>query len=312
MSLCPSLKMMRTIGFTADYSQRMINYGNEADSWALDENGYYYGSRSSFNVAFNQGFPKLPTFKANTQYTLSLNGYNNDATSSTQFQIIYTDGTKTTLSISGTTPTDYSVTSTAGKTIDKIVGTFGSLYYVVTYIKNVQLEEGTSKTTYNPYTNTVYGGYYTVNEDGSVDLVAETANVVFDGSEDEEWYKYNGGSASAYAVGISLPNFGYVNTTTLIWQANYLKAIDGYVTWGNYDAFISALNAEGIKCGVRNVSTTVEAWRTYLASKPLQVVYKLATPITYHLGNIGQLKSLKGINNVWSDTGDTTVEYWKL
>ena len=37
-----------------------------------------------------------------------------------------------------------------------------------------------------------------------------------------------------------------------------------------------------------------------------QVVYKLATPVTYHFSDIGQLKTFLGTNNVWIDTGSIT------
>ena len=39
-----------------------------------------------------------------------------------------------------------------------------------------------------------------------------------------------------------------------------------------------------------------------------QVVYQLATPLTYQL-SAQEIKSLLGINNVWSDAGDVDVEY---
>lgn len=40
-----------------------------------------------------------------------------------------------------------------------------------------------------------------------------------------------------------------------------------------------------------------------------QVVYKLATPITYQLTNQQVTETLKGTNNIWADTGDVTVGY---
>jgi len=39
-----------------------------------------------------------------------------------------------------------------------------------------------------------------------------------------------------------------------------------------------------------------------------QVVYKLATPITYTL-TPQEITSLLGTNNLWADTGDSEVEY---
>ena len=40
-----------------------------------------------------------------------------------------------------------------------------------------------------------------------------------------------------------------------------------------------------------------------------QVVYKLATPVTYQLTNQQVIETLKGTNNIWADTGDVTVGY---
>lgn len=55
-------------------------------------------------------------------------------------------------------------------------------------------------------------------------------------------------------------------------------------------------------------TVTVEEWRTWLASNPLQLCYELATPVTYHL-TPQEVDTLLGVNNVWADTGDTTAEY---
>lgn len=52
-----------------------------------------------------------------------------------------------------------------------------------------------------------------------------------------------------------------------------------------------------------NVTTLNEA-RTYLTSNPLQVVYKLATPIEYDITPVTDIETLLGVNNIWADTGD--------
>ena len=54
--------------------------------------------------------------------------------------------------------------------------------------------------------------------------------------------------------------------------------------------------------------TTDAAINAFLAENPIQVVYSLATPLTYQL-SATEIKSLLGINNVWSDAGDVEVEY---
>lgn len=41
----------------------------------------------------------------------------------------------------------------------------------------------------------------------------------------------------------------------------------------------------------------------------VHLVYELATPITYDLTSLEVLELLKGTNNIWADTGDTSVTY---
>lgn len=54
--------------------------------------------------------------------------------------------------------------------------------------------------------------------------------------------------------------------------------------------------------------TTVAEFNELLASHPINLVSKLATPITYTLTPT-EIRTLLGKNNVWNDCGDTDVEY---
>lgn len=47
----------------------------------------------------------------------------------------------------------------------------------------------------------------------------------------------------------------------------------------------------------------------YFAEHPLQVCYKLASPIVYDLTDIPEITTLLGTNNIWADCGDVTVTY---
>lgn len=148
-----------------------------ATGWALNPDGYYYGARSAYNIAFGGGFPKQPEkYKENTQYTLSCISYNSEATSNTYFDINYTDGTKTSLPMNATTPTGYSVTSTAGKTISYISGTFGSGVNIVAYIKDVQLEESSTASQYKPYTGSTTSVTFGVLGKNYLNMAASTHN----------------------------------------------------------------------------------------------------------------------------------------
>ena len=53
---------------------------------------------------------------------------------------------------------------------------------------------------------------------------------------------------------------------------------------------------------------TVEGANAWAANNPITVVYPLTNPLTYQL-SATEIKSLLGINNIWSDAGDVEVEY---
>ena len=57
--------------------------------------------------------------------------------------------------------------------------------------------------------------------------------------------------------------------------------------------------------GVSTTSAQIKAW---LANNPLTVVYELAEPQTIQLSST-EVRTLLGQNNIWSDCGDTEVEY---
>ena len=92
-------------------------------------------------------------------------------------------------------------------------------------------------------------------------------------------------------------------------NSSYLKPVTPDSTWGNNDNFISFSTAfSTIVTGIRTI-TTVEDWKQYLSSNPLQVVYELSTPLTFTV-TASQINTLVGENNVWVNaaTGDITVQ----
>jgi hypothetical protein len=67
---------------------------------------------------------------------------------------------------------------------------------------------------------------------------------------------------------------------------------------------------------LENVSLTSASYNEKLsefreAGTPLQFAYKLTTPTTYQL-DPEVIKTLRGINNIWSDAnGNIEVKFWK-
>lgn len=141
----------------------------QAEDWTLNSDGFYTGTRRTFHAAFTDGFPVLPKFKDNTQYTLSFVGYTDTSSSGAYFRIVYTDDTFNFIYINNTTPETKVLTSYANRTIKTIIGSYGTDPLAITYLKNIQLEEGTAATDYEPFgsaipiswqseAGTIYGG----------------------------------------------------------------------------------------------------------------------------------------------------------
>lgn len=183
---------------------------------------------------------------------------------------------------------------------------------------DVQVEVGSTTTPYEPYN----GETYVIDLDGTryggtVDFKTGAMSVThliatYDGSEDESWSMYGTGSASAYAVIGRLPSVAEFTPNVLgVLTTNYLENISAQATWGNYDYFISQSNAmTGIDfvIGLKNISTSVNALKTYLAEHPLTICYKLATPTTVQL-TPEEVTLLKGDNVLTTDADSIEASY---
>lgn len=110
------------------------------------------------NKAYQKYKNSIPTinFKESTQYTFTIKGYsigNNPEVNDgkTNFRIVfkYTDGTETYRMLNSLTETELTYTSTAGKTVEKIYMYYG--FVGNAYISHIQLEEGTTATSFEPY-----------------------------------------------------------------------------------------------------------------------------------------------------------------
>ena len=229
-----------------------------------------------------------------------------------------------------TTPTRFTTTFVLPFECDMItLGYYFSGKYLI--YSDIQLELASTATDYEVYkgttinidwtteAGTVYGGTLTINQDGSVDL-------------SKEWVEYKcsavGGSTGWVIGGSGQASGGY-----------YWASINGSVT----PAFELATPTNGSEYGLFNYGdwrygAITGRWRACIISshtnvsivitsdsdirtqsgmndflatlpEPLQICYKLQTPVVYHLDSIDQITTLLGQNNIWADCGDTTVEY---
>ena len=156
---------------------------------------------------------------------------------------------------------------------------------------------------------TVYGGSCTVNADGSVTVVAEWVSVMLGSLE---WTKE-----------ISSPRFYSASLTELIkiptTSAERISVIksDTYLPSNDIFSNPSADSTDNMIAVYTNGQIYV-ADKTYYADGKdafvtargnVQIVYELATPVSYTLPSVTALHSLHGLNNVFADTGNVDMTY---
>ena len=181
----------------------------------------------------------------------------------------------------------------------------------------VQLEKGITATDYEPYkgntysvnweteAGTVYGGSLDV---VSGKLIVDFVLLSFDGTE-----AWNLISTKAYLVLWNSPPS--ISNNDLNQISNYLigGGVD-YMKFGKYRAQTNGAIVIGNIANTQEPYTykweTAQEFKEYLAGHPLQVCYELATPTEIQL-TPQQIKTLLGMNNIWCDSGDVTVDYWK-
>ena len=178
-------------------------------------------------------------------------------------------------------------------------------------ITNIQLELGSTASTYEAYTGdtypitwqseagTVYGG--TLNVTTGV-LTVDKARVIHNGSEGIVW-----------SVSESYPNrFTYTNSDIGA-SGDYAKYKCNCLTpsaWGatSYTFAVRSNGSVFIMLDGNAPSMTVAEFNEYLSEHPIEIVYELAEPLTYHIDPVA-VRTLKGRNNIWSNSGDVTVTY---
>lgn len=185
---------------------------------------------------------------------------------------------------------------------------------------DIQIELGSTSTDYEPYSGnlypiswqseagTVYGGTLDVTTGVLTVDRGYLSNTFL--STDALYDNAGNGRFVLTAQNATLPsntNTNFVNDKLIASalktssQANLESALDtaGIAQWWG--------NRIGFACGDTSISTA-SAFRTWIGKNGSDVVYPLATPITYHLTPT-EVRTLLGQNNVWADTGDTEVTY---
>lgn len=168
--------------------------------------------------------------------------------------------------------------------------------YGTTYKGDICINLSSSKNgTYEPYTEHTYplsdielrGVPKLVNNELQYDgdtyasdgtVTRRFGYVEFDGSSDENWKIESGSTYGVnFYIALPTPTRGSISVV----RTNFVACkSDDTLSLSRDTCYVSAGGNLNVTCGTTLGVSTVAAWRTYLVSRPLQVVYLLATPST--------------------------------
>ena len=218
-------------------------------------------------------------FESNKQYVLSANIETDSSEIGTVLGFAHTDGSYTFISKDKQT-----LTSTEGKTVDYITTSYGSHGTVETWT-NIQLEEGSTPTSYEPYQSNIL----TVNEEvelrgfGGVrdelnlitgELTQSIGEIVLNGSEG--WEVADTGNINRFYLFPPLNNISNntsMSATSII--SDKLPTISQNQT--NDVGIINWWNGTNSNINIRSTIKTIAEFKVWLSQNPITVQYPLAT-----------------------------------
>lgn len=130
-----------------------------ATGWTKDADGVYSGANNSFYQTFKWDAGGIMKITPGVRMTISFEAKGSYNGNNIYIGFRYSDGTNDFIAVNTAAYTSYSKTSASGKAVIGITGSYSN--NGTTYIKNVQLEVGTSKTGYEAY----MGGEWTYDPD---------------------------------------------------------------------------------------------------------------------------------------------------
>lgn len=250
--------------------------------------------------------------KPNTTYTVSFTSTGADANVIILFNYTSHVNGNTFLDLRKASGSKTYTTDDTGCLYIGSVNTNNDKYNARMSVCEIQIEEGLTATDYEPYTGhtypitfpteagTVYGGYADlVSGELVVDMVSTTFGQMTGWSKSVDFNYFVTNEVIPDAINASADIKNVVSSI-------YPSAI---ISNTNSELGISLTKSRRIRVRQADMSMATDAWLAEVKDK--QFCYKLATPITHQL-TPQQLSTLKGINNVYSDTnGQTEIKYWK-
>lgn len=304
-----------------------MHIGDAGVNW-LDQNFMFDAANYSISGQYSYKYTPVFYLKPNTTYYFSLPWIDSTAFSFPNFIFavhrnfdMAVSAWKQNISIinsNGSKGSSFSFTTgpTGAVRFAMVNATAEKLAEVKSVLSYVQINLGASALPYEPYKSqtlsitftdpttgdplTVYDGTVTLNEDGSVDVISEWAMKEFDGSDDEGW---TGSTNNRQYISVTpKPYYRYYEDSHILCDKLVSRSSQGS-TGAWYACFIYGEYTIGVHINSETSAATIKTW---LAENPITVIYRMDVPQTYHFGNIGELYTYFGINNVWIDTGSIT------
>ena len=160
-------------------------------------------------------------------------------------------------------------------------------------VSNIQLEKGTTQTTFEPYTFPVYSGTFDpVTGEGLATHKLFTVDGI------NNYIGYGATYCNIYPQ-------GNVDADNIMakWRCDHFRNSTAYFGYNSTYKFIYLM-----RTAADSIADTAEAFNAYCQEHPIHFLYPLATPISFHV-DPQTITTLLGENNIWSDAGDVEVTY---
>ena len=279
---------------------------------------------------------QLEALKPSTQYTVSFDAYStvpnpieNIAIRNPDGSGLITDVVSTSINLPANTWTHITATLTTVEALTEIAQQV--LYFPVSRspftlsVCNLQLEEGSTATAYEPYrsmgggtvtpTEPLYGlpgaeDIVKVGADGDVTVTRRTAVKVLDGTEDwtQPW-----GAGTAY-TNLSQPPArpAYTEKTAAISSHYSVSPQNDLYNQTTIIGFCVFYDSDNLCFRDAQNATTIDTWKAYLAAQyaagtPVTIVYELAAPEVEVLDPIEPIVPERGVVNISTDADALTA-----
>lgn len=235
-------------------------------------------------------------------------------TATGQVRMFYYDAEKGYLSNELLTASNSVITKTVGSNVHFI--RFQANEAVFTNETPIQCEAGSSASEYESYqgttytytfpqsAGTVYGGTLTIHQDGTGTLVVDRGMWTIDGTE-ANWEYTTASSGRRFRISVAnIPGMAESGNADTVKSDKFIWADSSNATWGHVRLMSQYLNFTDNN----SVFDGLASFKTWLSNNNTQVLAPIASSVSYEL-TAQQVALLKGVNNVWADTGDVSLEY---